>query len=537
MKIIFFDIDGTLIDEKKYQMLPSTIKAIETARKNGHICMVNTGRTDKLVGDRLSKFVEFDGYLMGCGTMITYHNQVLFHKTFSEEDARYIIEGLKKYKIDAVLEGSENNYHDALDRMHTKVFHDYMLRFKELHYGSYEEAVGRFDKFYCFVEEKDTMDAFRAEYGDLLDFIDRERGFYEVVPKGYSKASAMNYIAEHLGISMENTVAIGDSSNDIAMLKAAHTAIAMGNATKIVLDLADYVTTHVEQNGIWNALKWLGVLESEIVTIAQLDSKYPKTDYLKIKDENGRIYYGGNQNWWSKKVEYPEAKGRLEHLQKIKKDKYYRMWKTGCGIIAMCDVELHINAKKTESDLCFDENMGAFHKDDYMMYIEAMYEKTYKIRGSLINTFFTGLKPWVMKKGFRSFLNISGYGEADITWAKHFLHSKKRQKDLVLRDVEEMLKNNIPVVFAYYSLSGKKVVLYPNVNSLIENQKGMPATNAHYMTIIGLLRCHNKKILKIVSWGNIYYIDYDEYAEKLSCFSNILTVDGFKRKALNFANK
>lgn len=260
MKIIFFDIDGTLIDER-FQMLDSTKRAIAKARSNGHICMINTGRTDKLVGGRISELVEFDGYLMGCGTMITYHNQVLLHKTFDEEQARHIIDGLRKYKIDAVLEGSANNFHDDLEKINTKTFYDFVVRFAECDYGSYEEAIGHFDKFYAYVEERDTMDAFRREYEHMLDFIDREKGFYEIVPKGYSKASGMQYIARYLNLSMEDTVAIGDSTNDIPMLEAAHISIAMGNSTGRVLDLADYVTTDVDKDGVWNALKWLGVLE------------------------------------------------------------------------------------------------------------------------------------------------------------------------------------------------------------------------------------------------------------------------------------
>ena len=59
---------------------------------------------------------------------------------------------------------------------------------------------------------------------------------------------------------MEETVAIGDSSNDVAMLKRAGCSIAMGNGTDEVKALADYVTATVEEDGIWKALDWLGVL-------------------------------------------------------------------------------------------------------------------------------------------------------------------------------------------------------------------------------------------------------------------------------------
>lgn len=104
------------------------------------------------------------------------------------------------------------------------------------------------------------MDVFADSFSGELDFIDRQRGFFEIIPKGCSKASAMEYIAGFLKLPMEETVAIGDSSNDIAMLKRAGRSIAMGNGTKEVRELADYVTTTVEEDGIRNALEWLGVL-------------------------------------------------------------------------------------------------------------------------------------------------------------------------------------------------------------------------------------------------------------------------------------
>ena len=54
MKIIFFDIDGTLICGGSELMSESTKEAIRIARANGHICMINTGRTKRLVGENLT---------------------------------------------------------------------------------------------------------------------------------------------------------------------------------------------------------------------------------------------------------------------------------------------------------------------------------------------------------------------------------------------------------------------------------------------------------------------------------------------------
>ena len=65
--LIFFDIDGTLIDEKERRMPESAREAIARARENGHICMINTGRTKRLVGKDITGLTEFDGLLLGCG--------------------------------------------------------------------------------------------------------------------------------------------------------------------------------------------------------------------------------------------------------------------------------------------------------------------------------------------------------------------------------------------------------------------------------------------------------------------------------------
>ena len=104
------------------------------------------------------------------------------------------------------------------------------------------------------------MEEFSREFADRLEIVDRKKGYYEIMPKGYSKASGIRFLADALGVDMAQTVAVGDSSNDIPMLECAGVSIAMGNATDDVKALADYVTTDVEENGIENALRWLGAI-------------------------------------------------------------------------------------------------------------------------------------------------------------------------------------------------------------------------------------------------------------------------------------
>lgn len=288
-------------------------------------------------------------------------------------------------------------------------------------------------------------------------------------------------------------------------------------------------------------------------------------NYIKIVDGAGNTYHGGNQSWWKEKAGYQESKGRLDHIKKLGEDKYYRLWKTGCGVIAMCDAELYLRILNTykgdhiEGKGCADDNeledaikyennkkwvwellspmegnVGVYTQEKYMTYVEALYSSNYKIGSDFISCIFEGLKPWCMKRGLNRFLSNEAYDVKKVTWARYWAHTRKQQKKLVLLDMKRMLNANIPVVFSYYAFGKKKqnqITLYLDEASAKNKLKNNCGTvNGHYMTIIGLLKygreedANPKYILKVVSWGRVYYIDYDEYADKLSYFSNILSI-------------
>lgn len=259
-KLIFFDIDGTLISKGNQVLEESTKEALRKARANGHICIVNTGRTWRMVGNWLPQQTEFDGYLLGCGTMVRYGEEILLHRTFSPEDARRIMAALDECGIDALLEGADNNYAKNFSEFQSERFRDHMRRRHPSDCLPWKEAAGNFDKFLANEVEARRMELFRQQFREELSFIDRDRGFWEIAPKGYSKGSAMTFLADRLQIPMADTVAVGDSNNDLEMFQSAGTRIAMGNAVDNIKNLSDFVTTDVLQDGIWNALSWLGAI-------------------------------------------------------------------------------------------------------------------------------------------------------------------------------------------------------------------------------------------------------------------------------------
>ena len=74
--------------------------------------------------------------------------------------------------------------------------------------------------------------------------------FIECLPLGIDKGTALEELAAHLGISMQDVVAFGDSNNDAAMLRAVGTAVVMGNADPAVKEIADIVAASNEEDGV-----------------------------------------------------------------------------------------------------------------------------------------------------------------------------------------------------------------------------------------------------------------------------------------------
>ena len=87
-----------------------------------------------------------------------------------------------------------------------------------------------------------------------------ERGGADVLPVFLSKAYGLQKLAEHWGIPMEETAAVGDSMNDYEMVREAGVGIAMGNAVSKLKEAADYVTADIWEDGLKKAFEYLGLL-------------------------------------------------------------------------------------------------------------------------------------------------------------------------------------------------------------------------------------------------------------------------------------
>lgn len=254
-KIIFFDIDGTILNQENSLISDSTKAAIKEAQANGHLAMINTGRT---LGEMESKITDmgFDGYICGCGTYITYRDSILLHQTIPSSILSTVVKDLDTYKLEAVFEGHTFTYFDTeVTTPFISTIKEDQIRRQIAPIKSLHDPLMTADKFCISPLLNGDFHGFYEKRKDTFDFIDRGNDLYEVVPTGYSKATGMKFILDYLSIPHENTYAIGDSTNDLSMLNYSKHSIAMGNSCQEVLDAASYITTNVEDNGIENALK------------------------------------------------------------------------------------------------------------------------------------------------------------------------------------------------------------------------------------------------------------------------------------------
>ena len=110
-KLVFFDIDGTIINEDTYEIPESTVSAIKKLRANGHLAFINTGRPYSIIEDKI-RDIGFDGYICSCGTYIRFKDDVFLHKALTPERSSEIIELVRQFDLDVIYEALTGVYFD-----------------------------------------------------------------------------------------------------------------------------------------------------------------------------------------------------------------------------------------------------------------------------------------------------------------------------------------------------------------------------------------------------------------------------------------
>jgi Cof subfamily protein (haloacid dehalogenase superfamily) len=254
-KIVFFDIDGTLLDHDK-KLPDATKEAIKMLQANGTYVAIATGRAPFMY-EGLREELGIESFVSFNGQYVVFENQVIYTNPLNVE------------KLEELLEDSHKNEHPVVHLNHET------MKANHKHHRYIEESMGSLkfphpDYSPDFYKDRDI-------YQSLLFCPAEEEGFYrdkykeftfirwhqfsmDILPGGGSKAEGIKKMIDRLGFKMEDVYAFGDGLNDIEMLQSVGTGVAMGNAVTEVQKHANMITKPVDEDGIFYGLKELQLI-------------------------------------------------------------------------------------------------------------------------------------------------------------------------------------------------------------------------------------------------------------------------------------
>lgn len=253
MSIIFFDVDGTLVDSKTHEIPDSAIESILQAQKKGNKCIISTGRhLYKLFDLNKIKDVKWDGYILDNGSLIMDSNKKIISKHFLRN--KQIHEIIKKCK--------EENMVCTLQLMDKIIaplgYSKYMKSTYEFLNWKLNDDIRNYEEeevIYAIIYNSINYDF--QKFSQIKDIVlyPNNSDYADINYINASKANGIKELLSYLDLENENTFCFGDSHNDMEMFKYVKTSIAMGNACPQLKELASFITTDVNNHGIKRALE------------------------------------------------------------------------------------------------------------------------------------------------------------------------------------------------------------------------------------------------------------------------------------------
>ncbi|WP_208558676.1 Cof-type HAD-IIB family hydrolase [Marinilactibacillus kalidii] len=256
-KMIFFDIDGTLLTDEK-TILESTREAIATLQKNGHEVAIATGR-NALMAKELIDELNIPNYIVCNGAAGFFHHEEIYANPLNKEAIDRLINIADKHNHQIIYETATD-----LKRRSETINDEVALGMKHVgfpvpevnHHFHEKETLTQMLIFYT--EE----DKHLYENGQFPEF--RFVRWYEagmdILPADGSKYETIAKLTSMKGFEKQDVIAFGDGLNDYEMIANVGLGIAMGNGETIVKEVADMVTATNNEDGIFKALKELKLI-------------------------------------------------------------------------------------------------------------------------------------------------------------------------------------------------------------------------------------------------------------------------------------
>lgn len=218
----------------------------------------------------------FDGLVASAGGYIEYNGQVVYDCPMSPHQQARVLDIFKENGIYRTIGGKNHSYTDEgfkefLSEHNDSKANSELLRWRiqienELDIRPMPEYDGEPIYGMAFMSRgierlKGPMQALQEEFDFCIQDAD-SCGIVngELSSKAFDKGTAVKRLCEFLGVSEENTIAFGDSMNDLEMLQAAGTGVCMANGSPSLLKIADMVCPSVTEDGLYRAFEKLGLI-------------------------------------------------------------------------------------------------------------------------------------------------------------------------------------------------------------------------------------------------------------------------------------
>lgn len=265
-KLIAFDLDGTLLDDKKN--IPEEVKeAIMEGERAGKIMVISTGRNIT----EITNFRKVEAFRYAVAINGAYIYDL-------KEDKPMVTDPIPKESIDKLFSYLKEN--GVLAGAHSEEFYidKGVLEYPEKHhlelivdtlrthgiqvpnmidlYYSQEMNIYKVLIYLNSDEEKEeTKQELNRRFGDEFEIVYSEGYALELSRKGVNKGRGLEYLCDYLGVDIKDTIAVGDNENDIEAIEKAGLGIAMGNALDEVKEIADVVVPTNEELGCKTAIE------------------------------------------------------------------------------------------------------------------------------------------------------------------------------------------------------------------------------------------------------------------------------------------
>ena len=286
VKAVFFDIDGTLVNDSK-SVLKSTKEAIKIVKDQGVLVGVATGRGPFFVKELMDD-LDLDFAVTYNGQYIFNKDRVLFASPIDKGSLRQIISYAKANQKEIAMGTRQAVVGSRIMSFGLSPLSQLVSRFvPKFLTRTISNSFNRMVSKAVPQKEEDLLDLINqpvyqvlmlmtpeesnqaATELDHLKFTRSNPFAADIINQGNSKLEGIRRVGKEYGFDLNQVMAFGDSDNDLEMLAGVGMSVAMGNGSSSVKEVAKHITTSNQEDGIHKALEHFGVLASEKVFVSR----------------------------------------------------------------------------------------------------------------------------------------------------------------------------------------------------------------------------------------------------------------------------